>query len=552
MKKFLTIIIAILIIIIQIYLVSVQPINAQVTLIYDDALMISQANSILKGEWLGEYNCLTLIKGPITPIFMAISNLLHIPFLIAQDIFYILSCLLLIFVFRKIIKSNFARIITLIVLIFHPIIYSTELCRTYRDGIYLALIIYLIACTFGIFLNRKEKISKVIGYYIGLGFTIGAIYLCREEIVWLVPYLAISTLMTIIYIIKDKEVFQKKQKVLLYLASIAIIAIMILSVMILNYKYYGVFQLNQYWGKEFKEAYGALTRILPEEEIPKVPVTKDALEKAYEISPKFNALRNYFERYTFKWAVCGDGDSDQIQGGYFHWALIRAVEEKGYYKDAKTANEYYTQMAEEINKACDEKKVECLEHKRVSNVIRFDAGDIYKSILKSKDTIKYQYELNLLEVKCKPNSFTENFSYKAATNMFEDITLTEKTTGKSYDEEKDKFRIDILQKIRDTYAKVNPYLFYESIVGAAIFIVISIVRKQNNSEKIIVLIGLAGIYLCRIFIITFTAENMFTTAVNVMYLSVTYIVQILFAVLANIFLAGEIKNIIIKRVKVEK
>lgn len=302
MKRNTTIIFAILIIILQIYLISVQPINARITLKYDEALMVEQAKNIIEGKWLGEYNCLTLVKGPITPLFIATAKILHIPFLIAQDIFYILSCILIIFVFRRLIKSNIAKLIALTLLIFNPIIYSTELCRVYRDGIYLALIMYLIAFSFGIFLNRKEKISKMIVYYIGLGVTIGAIYLCREETIWLMPYLVISTIITVIYIIKDKEVLQKKQKLMLYLVPILIFVLMTISVMLLNYKYYGVFQLNQYWGKEFKEAYGALTRILPEEEIEKVPVTSDALEKAYQISPKANELKEYFDIYINEWA----------------------------------------------------------------------------------------------------------------------------------------------------------------------------------------------------------------------------------------------------------
>lgn len=32
-----------------------------------------------------------------------------------------------------------------------------------------------------------------------------------------------------------------------------------------------VFELNQYWSKEFKEAYGAITRVIPNEIYSKVP-----------------------------------------------------------------------------------------------------------------------------------------------------------------------------------------------------------------------------------------------------------------------------------------
>lgn len=384
MKKTIKLIILLIIIMLQIYLVSVQPINVRVANKYDDQLMIEQAASILEGKWLGEYNCLTLIKGPITPLFIALSNILHIPFLIAQDIFYILACLLLVYELRKLVKNDIVQILTFTILIFNPIIYSSELCRTYRDGIYLALIIYLIAFSMGVFLNRKDKISKLIFRYIGLGITVGAVCLCREEVIWIIPYIVIGIIITIINILIDKEEKYKKKKLLLFLIPLMIVLLMINIVKILNYKYYGIFELNQYWGEEFKEAYGALTRIIPEENIKKVPVTSDMLEKAYKVSPKFAELKEYFEKETFNWAMCGDGISTEIQGGWFHWALMRAVESKGYYKDAKTANEYYQQVADEINEACDNGEIKALKYKRKSNVNRFDCEDIYESIKKMR------------------------------------------------------------------------------------------------------------------------------------------------------------------------
>ena len=60
--------------------------------------MLKQASSILQGKWLGEYNSLTLVKGPITPIFISILNKLHIPFLIGQGLLYDVSCLFVIYI----------------------------------------------------------------------------------------------------------------------------------------------------------------------------------------------------------------------------------------------------------------------------------------------------------------------------------------------------------------------------------------------------------------------------------------------------------------------
>lgn len=80
----------------------------------------------------------------------------------------------------------------------NPVEYSAQLCRVYRDGIYTSIIIYLLAFLIGIFLNRKENAKKLIKYFIGAGVSFSSAYLCREETIWLVPFLLIITIVTII------------------------------------------------------------------------------------------------------------------------------------------------------------------------------------------------------------------------------------------------------------------------------------------------------------------------------------------------------------------
>ena len=105
------------------------------------------------------------------------------------------------------------------------------------------------------------------------------------------------------------KIFKKtinKQYIGLYVIPICLVLLSINMVCLLNKYYYGVYIFNQYWGKEYKEAYGALTRIKPKEEIKRVPVTKETMERLYEVSPKFSELRAFFE---------GNGGKN--------WALVR-------------------------------------------------------------------------------------------------------------------------------------------------------------------------------------------------------------------------------------
>lgn len=118
--------------------------------------------------------------------------------MIGQEIFYDIAIIFLLLVLSKRIKSKIGLLIIGIILLFNPVMFSTELIRVYRDGIYTSLIIFLIAFTIGLFFNRKENFKKVILYQIGLGLTVSAIYLCREEFIWVVPYLIGTVIITIL------------------------------------------------------------------------------------------------------------------------------------------------------------------------------------------------------------------------------------------------------------------------------------------------------------------------------------------------------------------
>ena len=456
---------------------------------------------------------------------------------------YDISIIFLTLVLSKKIENKKILVIISIILLFNPIMYCSELIRVYRDGIYVSLIVFLIALTIGLFLNRKEKIKKIVLYQIGLGFALSAIYLCREDFIWIIPYLIGTVIITICYILRDKELSNKIKRVNTYFIPICIFTISILTVMSINYKYYGVFQLNQYWGKEFKEAYGALTRIKVEEKR-KVPITREALSIAYKISPTFAELKDYLEgEEGKKWAMCGDGDSVEIQGGWIHWAIIRAVESKGYYKDAKTANEFYRRVSDEINKACDEGVVDAYP-KRVSNTGRFDVEDIINTFKKSVDTIKYQSKYYLVKIKgTPPRTIKENDEKIVKT--FQNVTNQNVISGDTYKGTENKIKVNVLNNILKTYQKINPILFLVSIFISIIYIINNFIKKDKK-EFVWILLGLWGIYYSRIFIITFTNITMYTEAINISYLAPTYVIQLLISMLTILLLLKNIGTKIIK------
>ena len=533
-KEYWLVLLFIILLIIKILIVQVQPTTAKYSMIYDDQLMIEQTNSIVSGNWLGEYNSKTLTKGVFTPLFIALTYILNIPFLIGKEIFYGIACIVFVLIISKKIKSKIALICIYIIILINPVEYSVQLCRVYRDGLYTSLILFLLAFLIGIFINRKEGIKKQIKYFIGLGISFGATYLCREETIWLLPVILIMSIATIIPNYLNKKIF-------LYIIPIVITLLLTNVVCMINYKYYGVYTLNQYWGKAFQLAYGALLRIKPQEEKQRVPITRETMQRLYEVSPKFAELKDFFEgQEGDDWRDMGITIEGEMTGGYVQWALMDAVESLGYYETATKAEKYYTELAEEINKLCDEGIIESRTQKIVSNSCYFELGDILKTITKMPETIKYQYTLEDISMMViNPGEIIELEKEKI---LFKKMTNQQIVTMGHYTQKNNRTRIMILEKIEKIYENINPYLFYISIIVVVIFVLINIKKLKEVYEELVILIAIAGLYASRILIITFTKEMMFEEALNTSYLSCIYDIQYLFGIISMIFLVTNIKN----------
>ena len=75
----------IVLIIIKLWLVEALDFVATYTP-HDDYLFVRLAKSILNGEWLGPYDQLTLVKGPVYPLFLAVAHHTGLPLLFVQQL----------------------------------------------------------------------------------------------------------------------------------------------------------------------------------------------------------------------------------------------------------------------------------------------------------------------------------------------------------------------------------------------------------------------------------------------------------------------------------
>lgn len=512
---------------IKLFIVSGQIINIK-GFSHDDGLFVLSANNILSNNWLGDYNDKTLSKGVAGILFIAISNKLNISYLSAEQILYFLACIAIIIMIRNIINNKNILFIIFTILLMNPISYSDAFSFVYRDGLYTCLILFLLAFSFQIFFNYKSDIKNFALYSFLFGASYSLIYICREETVSLTPYLLCAGIIILGFIIFDKDCDNKIHKVIFVLGIPSIIlTLTICAVSAVNYKYYGRFITNDFTSRDFKDVYGALTRIKQKNYIKRVPLNKESREELYKISPTFKELEPFLEGEGKKYF---NKPIDDYQEGFLYWAVREAAYKLGYYKDAQTSKNFYNKLSNEINNLCDKKMIECTK-KRSSLIAPIYPETIEELKIYIPKTFYYQitYKRVLVEI----------------TQRNTDPRMYLKITNNKIRYE-NKYKLYIMKGILQIYKILNPVVMIISTVFF-LFIMIKVIKDKNflknYYKQIILLNGIFGLYILRIGTVAFVGAAEYTTALDkCQYLAPTYPVQSLFSILSIIFFIQLIKD----------
>ncbi len=350
-----------LVTIVKLWLVSPRTVTALSSLTHDDALFVRLARNIIEGKWLGAYDSLTLSKGPFYPIWIAINFFMGTPLIFSQHLLYIAACIVFIIAIRPLVQRPLVLLLFYTVMIFNPMSYSSPMMtRVIRAGIYPALTIFTISCAIALLARYKNPSGNLAVWSAGLGLSLSAFWLTREEGMWLVPALLIITGFTAVMIFLYEE---NKKKIAFCVAPFIIWVFLLGAVSFINFIHYGVFTIVDFKNSSFKDAYGALTRVRHKDWNPKIPVPRETRERIYNVSPAFARLKPFLEGELGRnWTTppCMHfGICDDIGGGWFLWAFRNAVARAGYYKTAEEADRFYKTMAREINEACENKSLNC-------------------------------------------------------------------------------------------------------------------------------------------------------------------------------------------------
>lgn len=324
----------------------------------DDELMFRAAQSISAGNWLGEYDYLTLSKSMFFPVWLAFLNALHIPYLLGGVGLWCAAALFAAFAFSPLwekLPAGQGRTVTLglfAALAYLPTSWASYTLRVYRDNIFPALCLLAFAGFSAAALRVLRTDRTPLWPWLlagGAGLTAG--YLNREDAgLFLLPFTVLATLGMLGVAVRRR----RWTRVLVQLLPYAMLAGGIGIFCALNQAYYGVFTLSDFSGGAFADAMGAMSRVATDAEDPMLSIPADARQKLYEAVPELDCLSYWLEEDPQMINDFRDPELEDYRAGSFYWAIRRAAQYEGIYDTAAGAEAYWQTVADKVNAACED------------------------------------------------------------------------------------------------------------------------------------------------------------------------------------------------------
>lgn len=341
------------------FLIYNLPIMAVPKGIHDDWIMVHLADTLRNGQWLGEYNDLTLTKGMFFPLYLAACNFLRLSYLNVTALCYTISCMIFVYGLRPLVKKYWSRGLLYLALLWNPISYSVQAFqRVYRNSISYIQVLLIFGGFLALYLRKKEPIKKQLFWILTAAVGTVSFFYTREDAIWAVPFLLVFVIVYLCSIFglwrktKERQYIGKGLLILVPFLCLWLTGQMIAAQ---NGKYYGSPTTNELQNSGFSEMYKSMMAVKPNEDIPGVTLTREKIARMCDTCPTLKKLEPYFRSSKEYWAGPeGDADNWEVRDGWVFWIVRTALAQAGYYENGETANEICLQIRDELEAAMDQ------------------------------------------------------------------------------------------------------------------------------------------------------------------------------------------------------
>jgi hypothetical protein len=326
----------------------------------DQQRYLEMALALTRGQWLGGYDHLTLIREPGFSGWVALVHHLGPPLRLATEVLLLSAAGLFCTALLRAGASPLAAAACYAVLALEP--HSLVVNRDAMPaGFYLPVLLCALAGL--IWCARAASSRRMLAHAAWAGLALGVLWATRpEKPLLLVPLGAVAVFELAAAPRRGgsrRSAFRRAAVVAgVPLCGIAVVAGGIAAI---NHHRYGVFATTGVTGPGYLAANRALISI--EQTLPRrfVPVPAETRERAYRVSAGLRELRPALEGASWARAVtCRiDRVCDDVGAGYLRWLLRDAAAAAGHMGSPAEAEAFFQAIADDLDAACASGELRC-------------------------------------------------------------------------------------------------------------------------------------------------------------------------------------------------
>jgi len=265
----------------------------------DDGLMVNLANSLLRGEWLGQWNFLTLAKAPGYAIFSSASAYVGLPVTVTVHFLYLAGVVLAALLVRGTFSARLSTI-TLLFLAFNPVMFGTESSRIYRDGLITALILISISLSGLLGFQLLNPLRKRMDWVLALAFglSLGFVYITKiDALLYTFPAALLVFLGSAVTSGRSlgNSRIKLHKALIIGISSLLGLALSPLLVLGMNVNYYNLPVIEDTINGPIPALLTSLSSIDVGRNSQYVAVSELQRQKAYEVSPAASKLKPFLD-----------------------------------------------------------------------------------------------------------------------------------------------------------------------------------------------------------------------------------------------------------------
>lgn len=327
---------------------------------HDETLLLNYAQNIIKGNWLGDYNNVTLTKGITFSIFLVISCVTRIPYTILLVLYHIVAILIFIYAIKGLIKNPWVLLCIYVFLLYSPGMMSFSITqRIYRNALVMPTVLLILGTFIGIYLRTdKDKKIHIIWAIIG-GISLIGFWNLREDSIWIIPFCIVASTISIIRVCvlyKSDEIKIKLKKCFIIIVPFIIFFSGNSIISYINYQVYGIFTLNDRGDTAFAEVSSKILRIEYEDKTEidenRVWVSRDKYEYIIDHSETLSSIKSSLLEAYDAWSVSTNGN---CPGDIYIWAIRDGAQWAGQYESAVSAETFWKKVNQELEEEIEQK-----------------------------------------------------------------------------------------------------------------------------------------------------------------------------------------------------